>query len=911
MVDNLIRLFESTATSFSTNGIGNLPNASKCEVVEERNGSYELELEYPVSGKRYSELELRRIIVARPNPYSSPQPFRIYDISKSMNGLVTVKAEHISYDMSGYPVAPFTAGSVITALDGVRNGCITPCPFEFLTDIDDGVSAEKKMIVTKPETMRSLLGGSDNSILDIFGGEYEFDQYRVILHKKRGTNRGVAIRYGKNMTDLKQEENCSNVYTAVYPYFLFEDSETGQSILIEIPEKTVAAPGTYNFTRICPLDVSGSWNNTYEWEDEYPSEEEIREIAKKYISDNKIGIPKVSLTVSFELLSQAKEYELLSLLEQVHLCDTVNVIFPELKVSAVSQCIKTTYNVLTGKYISIELGESRSNLASAIASRNEEVSNDLTNRPTLSYMAQAVEKATLLISGGLGGYVVIRSSTGGNHPDEILIMDTPDVSTASKVWRWNKAGLGYSENGYDGPYVTAITQDGEIVADFVKTGSLTASIIKGGTLTVGGLENTDGAIEVRDSRGNLLIKLGVDGIAFYGTGGSTVTKIVNDTLQTTNVTATNLKVAAANITGTLTANQINTTNLRVAAANITGTLTASQINTANLRVAAANITGTLTASQINAAGLVAESFKYSDSNYECSLSDGFLIYDKSESCETSYAIKGVHGSVTLFASGLDFYTGTNFNGTHGSFWYDNMGFHFDRSIDIGTASIRAGNDGNATIVDCTSKGMFYYGAASNYTDESSFSALRGKTVRIYSHKSGAVYLGYSGSTAITSDETLKDIYEIDPRYEEFFMNLTPVLYTYKERGHRRHIGYGARAVEKALKKAGLSTEEFAGILIDRDVTIGSDEMGTDEDVHFDELYSLRYEEFGPLYAHMLKKAYQRLEEQQEEIGNLKSKTDGQQKEIGNLKSKVDEQQQRINELSMQIKEALICLKERM
>ena len=105
MVDSLIRLFESTATTFQSNGLGGLSDASKCEVVEERNGSFELEMEYHISGRRYSDLKLRRIIVAKPNPYSDPQPFRIYSISKPINGLVTIKAEHISYDMSGYPVS--------------------------------------------------------------------------------------------------------------------------------------------------------------------------------------------------------------------------------------------------------------------------------------------------------------------------------------------------------------------------------------------------------------------------------------------------------------------------------------------------------------------------------------------------------------------------------------------------------------------------------------------------------------------------------------------------------------------------------------------------------------------------------------------------------------------------------------
>lgn len=503
MVDTMIRLFESTSTSFMTNGLGSLPHASKCMIVEERNGSYELEMEYHISGKRYSEIELRRIIVAKPNPYSNPQPFRIYEISKPINGLVTVKAEHISYDMTGYPVSAFAASEVSAALSNLKENCVVDCPFEFSTDM----SRAGNLTILKPESMRSLLGGSNESILDVYGGEYEFDGYKTILHASRGTDSGVTVRYGKNMTDLKQDENCNNVYTAVYPFWYSD-----QWGLIELPEKTIATPGTYDYTRIYPLDLSSEWENSYEWEDEYPSEDEIRELANKYIADNDLGIPSVSLTVSFEQLSQAKEYEELSLLETVHLCDTVRVEFPKLNVSGESKCVKTTYNVLTGKYDSIELGEAKADLASSIALRNENVNEKLNNRPTKSFMTNAVDKATKLITGGLGGYVVIRSSTGGKCPDEILIMDTDSIDTAKKVWRWNQNGLGYSAHGYEGPYSTAITQDGHIVADFVDTGNLNANIIHGGTLTVGGFENNNGTIYVRDFEGNILVTIDCNGI---------------------------------------------------------------------------------------------------------------------------------------------------------------------------------------------------------------------------------------------------------------------------------------------------------------------------------------------------------------------------------------------------------------
>lgn len=372
MVDTMIRLFESTETVFLSNGLGSLPDVSKCEVVEEKNGSFELEMNYHISGKRYADLKLRRIIAAKPNPYANPQPFRIYSISKPMNGMVEVKAEHISYDMAGYPVSRFTASTAKETFLKLKSEAIVEnCPFEFSTDLE----SECEFAIQKPASMRSLLGGSAGSILDTYGGEYEFDGYKTTLHAKRGSDRGVTIRYGKNMTDLNQEENCSNVYTAVYPYFLFEDKDTEQSILVELPERIVPTPGVYDFIRIYPLDVSSEWKNSYEWNDEYPSEEEMREIAEKYILDNGLGTPKVSLTVSFEQMSQSKEYAALEMLETVRLCDTVGVEFPKLGVSASSKCVKTTYNVLTGKYVSIELGEARPNLASKMVEQNQLVSN--------------------------------------------------------------------------------------------------------------------------------------------------------------------------------------------------------------------------------------------------------------------------------------------------------------------------------------------------------------------------------------------------------------------------------------------------------------------------------------------------------------------------------------------------------
>lgn len=453
----MITLFESTTTDFANNGIGNLPDAISCIVTEERNGKFELEMEYPITGKRYSELSLRRIILAKPNPYDDPQPFRIYAITKPIGGIVVVDAEHISYDMSGYPVSPFDAVGAANAFSMLKSHSAVTCPFTFLTDI----TSMEDISVKVPTSMRAVLGSGDGMILSIYGGEYEFDRFSVNLWQNRGMNRGVSIRYGKNLTDLRQEENCSSVYTGVYPFWYSEEEG-----LVQLDEKYVSGEGTYNYVRILPLDLSSVFR-------EKPTQETLRTEAMNYISSNGIGVPKVSLTVSFVPLSQSEEYRNYTLLEEVHLCDTVNVEFPELNVSATSKCICTKYNVITGKYDEIELGEARSNLVHTIVDQNKKIEE--VPGKTMSFMDQAIDNATKLITGGYGGYVVLRSSTGGSKPDEILVMDTNDVLTAKKIWRWNKNGLGYSSNGYNGPFETAITADGKIVGSFLSANSIEAN----------------------------------------------------------------------------------------------------------------------------------------------------------------------------------------------------------------------------------------------------------------------------------------------------------------------------------------------------------------------------------------------------------------------------------------------------
>ena len=454
-------LYESIETEFQTNGLGVLADTISCQVTEERNGAFEVTLEYPMTGIHYSELQQRRILFVKPNPYEDPQPFRIYRITKPLSGKVTVYAQHISYDLSGVPVSPFSSGSVTGALSGLKTNAAVENNFSFWTD----KTSTGDFAVTVPTSTRTLLGGSDGSILDVFGGEYKFDRWTVRLYNNRGTNSGVSIRYGKNLTDLQQDENISNVVTGIYPYWLSSEGE-----LIQLPEKIVNAPGAYNFTRISTVDFSGDF-------EEAPTEEQLRDKAEDYISSNNVGVPTVSITVEFQPLEQTEEYKDIALLERVNLCDTVNVEYPDLGVSATAKCVKTTYDALKDKYVSIELGDAKTNIADTIVQQQQEIEH----KPSVSFLEQAIINATNWITGNKGGYVIFQKNAD-DQPYEILIMDTPDINTATKVWRWNNGGLGYSSNGYNGPYATAITQDGAIVADFITTGTLQANLIKSGII---------------------------------------------------------------------------------------------------------------------------------------------------------------------------------------------------------------------------------------------------------------------------------------------------------------------------------------------------------------------------------------------------------------------------------------------
>ena len=442
-------LYKSTEKDFLTNGIGVLSDVVSCIVREERNGSYELTMTYPIDGIHFADIKSRAIILAKPNNEDRPQPFRVVHITKPIDGIIEVEATHISYDLSGVAVSPFSASGIVQAISAIKENSI---PKDNGFSIQSDLKGTSTMKVDDPSSYRSLLGGARGSLLDLYGGEYKYDRFSISLLNKRGIESGFTIRYGENMTDFNQDENCSEVYTDVYPYWI------GSETSVYLPEKTIRAEGTYDFTRVLPLDMSENFENA-------PSESSLREAAKRYMAANKIGSPKVSLKLSYEDFAEYKN--------RVSLCDTVKVVFPKYNVSTSAKIVCVEYDVLAERYTSLEIGSTAYGISDTIANQNTEIEK----KPSKTLVERIAADLASAMVGAKGGSVRMLDTNGDGEPDELYIADNSDPAKAKKVWRFNYEGWAASEKGYNGPFKMGATFTGGMQAWMITTANLVAGTI--------------------------------------------------------------------------------------------------------------------------------------------------------------------------------------------------------------------------------------------------------------------------------------------------------------------------------------------------------------------------------------------------------------------------------------------------
>lgn len=341
-------LFEKTESTFLTNGICRLRDAISAVVTEERNGIFELSIEYPIDGANYEKIIPGRIIAVTHDDTGDLQPFDIVSYSKPINGVVTFHAVHISYRLNGNTVSATNITSLSAALTMLGNATPTPA-FTFESDFTS--SAFMAAADGIPRSVRQMLGGVEGSILDTYGGEFEFDKFRVILHSARGRLVDFSIRYGVNLVDYNEDTDFSDTYNAVIPFW-------GKGEEIIKASKVSAGVQTYTGREICvPLDLSDKF-------DTKPTAAQLRTKAAQMIKQ--ANLPRQNIQVDFVRLQDIGEYSQFEALLQCRLCDSVNVIFPKYGMQGRYKIVKTVYNVLSGRFDEMELGDLKITLSEAL-----------------------------------------------------------------------------------------------------------------------------------------------------------------------------------------------------------------------------------------------------------------------------------------------------------------------------------------------------------------------------------------------------------------------------------------------------------------------------------------------------------------------------------------------------------------
>ncbi|WP_058993615.1 phage tail spike protein [Sarcina ventriculi] len=463
----MLVLYDKTESNFISNGLAVLDKYCLSAVVrEEVNNTFVLNAVFPSKFPHLDKIDYDRIIKA-PTP-DGEQPFRIYMIRK-LFGRIYVSAKHVFFDLEDNLIEDTFIQKQTGA--GALNQILKSTQFTHkFSGTSDILNTNNSRLVDK-NVVTALIGDQDNSFVNRWGGEIEVDKWDIRFNKVRGKDRGIQILYRKNLTGLDAILNKKTVCTRV----LVKGYDG-----LTLPERYIDSPLINNYPNPIIQEIKFSNIKVKENEDDegFDTKEEaleaLREAGKQLFSIEHIDIPETSYTINFVELSKTEEYKKYKILETLWLGDTVTVKHDDLCIDVKARCVAYDFNSLTKKYINIELGKVKDNINKEINKEIDKIQEEIDD--SKGFLDDAINAATDMINSGLGGHVT-------KTRDELLIMDTEDKMTASKVWRWNLNGLGFSKNGYLGPFETAITRDGKFVINSVTANKISAAMIEAGVLS--------------------------------------------------------------------------------------------------------------------------------------------------------------------------------------------------------------------------------------------------------------------------------------------------------------------------------------------------------------------------------------------------------------------------------------------
>ncbi|MDB6212413.1 hypothetical protein PNO24_00535 [Gemella haemolysans] len=363
-------LYNANETNFEHLGVSVLSDASKCYVTRERNGIYIFEFKYPVNGKDVDKIKEGMIVKVDAGYRSKNQRFIISKINKSKE-IFKIYCQHISQVKTSLnAILPNieVSGDGMAALSKWRDNLLDSRD-EFFVNSDITTINKTVWKVDNIENARDALGGKSGSILDVWGGEYEFDNLNITLHKSMGVDNPTIIAYGKNLIDLEQEQSILETYTSVFPFKKVTD-ENNIEVLLTLPELLVDSRYVNNFThkRILKVDFSNDEN--------IKTEEQLRNKANSYIKSNNVGVPKTNLKINYQDLSKVDGVFSNPALEEVDLCDRLKVYYSELGIMNESaKVVKVIWDVILEENHEIEVGDSRTNFSDATSNKIESLQN--------------------------------------------------------------------------------------------------------------------------------------------------------------------------------------------------------------------------------------------------------------------------------------------------------------------------------------------------------------------------------------------------------------------------------------------------------------------------------------------------------------------------------------------------------
>ena len=358
-------LYEKDETAFASNGLGRLRDCISCKCVEERNSIFEVDFEYPITGANYDLIKVGRIIGVTHDDRGDIEPFDIVSFSRPIDGVVTFHCTHISYRQSYLTVNGSNINSLADAFTMLANAEPSN-PFTYQTDKDStGYLASADGV---PKTVRSILGGVEGSILDAYGGEYEWDKWAVILHQSRGQQRDFSIRYGVNMLDYNEDFDSAGTYSSCIPYWT-DGATTIVGDRQESGSATITGRG-----ECVPLDVSDKFESK-------PTKAQVEAMGLSVMNSRQPFLPTQNIHVEFVRLQDMGEFAEYQNLLTCRLCDTIKVVFPYYDTYGYFKIVKTTWDVLMDRFESMELGDLSVTLSEALGISNS--NTDSSSIPTI------------------------------------------------------------------------------------------------------------------------------------------------------------------------------------------------------------------------------------------------------------------------------------------------------------------------------------------------------------------------------------------------------------------------------------------------------------------------------------------------------------------------------------------------